>query len=557
MGRDDALEPEDSPEIIETEKKPSLRYRGRYLYSMSDPEGSAVKRAEAVHIDPGTLIFVPSPLLFYGFTELLRKLPENAHILCVETDQQLMSVSSSVMPDVLRKDKRITFVRTDDPRQIHYTLKSINPLRFRRAVLLPLSGGYALDAGRYKTLFETLENGINSEWQNRMTSIHMASLWFRNLFKNLAAPGNAVRSEESLPLSRPVLLTGAGISLEDSIPIIKHVRKDVFLLTVDTALPVLEKHRIAPDAVCMMEGQVYNIFDFLGSSSRSAALFADLCSYPGALRLFKGPVRLFCSEFTDSRLFQRLGDRDCLPWTVPPLGSVGVTALYIAKHITQAPVFFTGLDFAYTRGKTHARGAPAHTSLLYRSDRLHPPIPFDSTVNRSRVFVKGKQTDDGGDMISDFVLQSYLSPFNSVIGTDNRCYDISNFGAANRARHVVSMKEMETIISAFKKRREAPRPDSDTKARFVDPLKVREFFTEELSLLTKAYNAGSLYIRSDRSTGCFDHAVAALREVDYCYLHFADAGTNTAWDTGFIKRALISVQHYAGIIKNCLGILGF
>jgi len=60
-----------------------------------------------------------------------------------------------------------------------------------------------------------------------------------------------------------------------------------------------------------------------------------------------------------------------LPWlAAPPLGSVGVHAVHAARRLGPGPVLAAGLDFAYERGKTHARGAPALQAEERRQTRL-------------------------------------------------------------------------------------------------------------------------------------------------------------------------------------------
>lgn len=544
------------PEIIETDTNPTVRYRGRFLYNRKDPKGSVEKRLELSAIQPNTLVFIPSPLLFYGFGKLVKKIPKGCHILCVEADQELMAFSAEHLPDFYRGMDPVTFIRADREEQILAVLSDLGPCNYRRAQLLPLSGGYSINADIYKRMFSALEKTIQSAWQNRMTSIHMASLWFGNLFKNI---GNMASTQQRIPplvQTKPVVVTGAGLSLEGSIPTLQKYRDRFFLLTVDTALPVLEHNGIRPDGICVMEGQMYNQYDFIGSRTLNALLFADITSFPGTLRLFTGPRYLFLSEFTESPLFDRMRRYSILPELVPPLGSIGVTALYIAKQITRGAVIFTGLDFAYTLGKTHANGAPAHTLLLKNADRKTPPVPYIACLKRPRFRTSGKMRGRKAQVMTDLVLHSYLGPLNDVIGNDDRCYDFGLFGAANKARLLTTESEFLSLIdtadSTTAESNERRRDGNDADISLEN---VRQFISEEIKLLQEAIAVGTRYITKDQSEKSSEAVVQALRAVDYIYLHFPDKPPLPRKEVGFVKRAVISTGRYLKILQNSLNMV--
>ncbi len=544
------------PELIETPTKPAVRYRGRRLYSGTNPEHGAVKRLEGLRLQTKTLVVVPSPLLFYGFSRLMELLPPKCHILCIETDQKLMAFSTARMPAGLRGSGLITFVRTDSAEQIHRVVTDLGPWNFRRAVLLPLSGGYALHSGKYRELFSVIESCIRSSWQNKMTSIHMASLWFRNLFSNLSACTGAVLDVPELAGKKPVVVTGAGISLEESIPLLKNYRDSFFLLTVDTALPVLELHGILPDGICILEGQMYNHYDFLGTAARGTAVFADITAYPPSLRFFTGPHYLFFSEFAPSVLIDRMHRHAVLPRVFPPLGSIGVTALNIAKHITSGPVIFTGLDFAYRIGKTHAKGAPGHTALLCGASRTLPPLPYGVCIRRPRFQAEAKPNNPEKTVTTDLVLHSYLEPLNSVIADGGRCFDIAGYGVRNKAALLPDAAAFEDLLRQTGTGR-CGGADRGRRGNTLQGAAVKNFLQEESRFLDEAVDAGTHFITTDQSSGSAERTMELLSRTDYVYLHFPDAPPLPKEDPGFVKRAVISARKYRGLLSNCLDFSAF
>lgn len=550
---------ESGPEIVHTENGLAVRYRGRFLYNRKAPRESAVRRTLSAKLQEKTLVFFPSPLLFYGVPELLNHLPDDCHILCVETDQNLMKLSLDYIPGELRGSPNVSILRTESTDELASYLKTLGIRRFRRARLVTAGGGYRLDAETYKRLFDRVQEEIRQFWQNRMTSIHMGHLWLKNLLNNLMEGIAVPPIQFNTPVSKPVCVIGAGESLEHSVPLLKELRKEFYLLSVDTALPVLEAHEITPDGVCVMESQFANSYDFIGAKSRDAAGFLDLTSYPPLYRFFTGEKRIFCSRFGGNKLISRLEEAGMLPESVPPLGSVGVTGLYIACRLNTFPVFMTGLDFSYTLGKPHARGAPSHTLLLSRCNRMSPPLAYAETAARPIVTTEGK-TPLGPAVTTDLVLLSYAESFRTLIRREQRIYELGTanlppFGIANGAARVSSAAEVRNIIAEHRVTEETD-ADMPKNERVGGSEYLRAFLQKEKTLLQSCIQGGKHYITTSQDRRSKDAVLNALAEVDYIYLHFPDPPPLPSENVGFVKRAVISAEKFLTIIDKMLGILG-
>ena len=124
-----------------------------------------------------------------------------------------------------------------------------------------------------------------------------------------------------------------------------------------------------------LEGQHANIFDFFGHLD--LPLICDLTGTPTLLHQHKGPVSFILSRFARISLFDRLDEADIQIPGIPPLGSVGIAALHAALMLTPGPVYFTGLDFSFQPGKTHARSTPPLFRSLNDSCRIQPLLNFN------------------------------------------------------------------------------------------------------------------------------------------------------------------------------------
>ena len=173
----------DEPALIPTPEGPTVRYRGRLLYSSEAPRSSADRRARAAELPERALILVPSLSLGYGLGALLERCPPSSRILCVETDQSLMALA--VGRGELPRDPRLSIVRTDEPEAVARLVRRLGVERFRRCRLVSLSGGYLANRSIYDEMLSAVERLIASHWQNRMTQIHLGALWVRNCLENL------------------------------------------------------------------------------------------------------------------------------------------------------------------------------------------------------------------------------------------------------------------------------------------------------------------------------------------------------------------------------------
>jgi hypothetical protein len=429
------------PRLEDTGRGYTITYRGRALYSPADPRGAAVRRVKGLALQSGTLIFVPSVGLGYGLPELLEKLPDSCHVLCVEVDERLFKLALERAPSLPRGEK-LTVIRTSRPDQAAAAACRLGLWRFRRLVPLHLCGAYRLYRREYRELQQALEEEIRLYWQNKLTLMAMADLWLKNLFTNI---GLLPRSGDIRDLStkRPILVTGAGPSLDSSLEWIGAVRNRVILLASDTSLPVLGAVGLAPDWVFTLDAQIHTLGDFLPFREPGIKVLCDLTSNPQALRLFP-ELFFFSTRFHHLSLFDRLERASLLPTPLPPRGSVGVSAVEAALLLTTGPVLFTGLDFSYANGQTHARGTPSHLAGLSRCSRLEPcgMIAFGTLLSRPRMWQRGKT---GGRLLTDLVLFTYARQLAAINAASRRSFDLGREGLPVGAGRIASVAELAAV----------------------------------------------------------------------------------------------------------------
>lgn len=565
--------------LVETGRGLTVSYRNRNLYSPREPVAGAEKRAASVVIPPYSLVLLPSPVLFHGVATLLDRLPERCAVLAVEADEKLMAVSVAKAGAILR-DPRITYVRAGSLEAVRQLLATLDLGAFRRCVEVRLTGGYSFAAAFYEEIFDTVQNAIQERWRNRMTLIQLSNLWTKNLLLNLPELVQAGDLGE-VRVARPIVVVGAGESLEGAIPLIRELREELFLLAVDTARPSLAQAGLRPDALFVLEGQFVNVMDFVGTGdpklepvAEGHTLFADLCSSPAVLEMAHPPLTLFLSDFAPSALLRRLSAAGLRPLTIPPLGSVGIAALYCALELTDEAIFVAGIDFSFDPGKSHAKGTASHLAQLVKWSRISPPALF-SRGERSMIRLLDKRARE---VVSDPVLLSYHRLALDLLSRERRLFDVGARGLDLGISRCSSAEEMRRAMrrdparGSERSTGEGRSPHADGPSRpsarrleggrrLVSPPErreaIRRFLRGELALLESAEGVALDWLEApQRSEDSFDSAALALREVDYAYLHFPDSPPLPAPTEGFVKRAIESIERCRGWIGRSLDRVG-
>ena len=375
-----------------------LYYSDKRLYRNDSPRKGAEERARRFSGAPSTLVIVPSPLLGYGIDVLRQQCAANCHIACIEIDAELAKLAQQWLPrsfsgtNYYAINHEITCYlpwREEDKAKIYQKIRQHN---FRSAELVSLNGGYLLHNKRYQAILAFCRRAIRLHWQNRLTLIRMGRLWIRNIFRNLALfPPQANISQ--LHSNYPILVVGAGLSIEEYMETIAAYRNRICIVAVDTALSILQRHHIIPDMVVVVEARQWNVIDLseMAQSSAHYVMALDISANPSTHRISATQRCIqFCSRFAPLQFFNRLTQYGVASPLIPPLGSVGCVALYLAMQLSSAPIFTVGLDCGYEIGKTHAKGAPQlHWNILnwYRL-RPNPLVPF--SLARPSFFLSGK-----------------------------------------------------------------------------------------------------------------------------------------------------------------------
>ncbi len=557
------------PCLVQTPQGFSVSYQNRFLYSKYAPSRAILGAIGSLEILPGTLILALSPALWLGLRELLQKLPEDCFILGIEADESLHGFAQEKLTELknngenLSKIALLPFSENDYIVNILSGEKEIEGLNlphistFRRAVPIEMSAGTQFSKEKYFELASLSQNTIASFWKNRITLTKLGKLYSRNLFKNLANIPNAIDFKNLIQkIDRPIFVFGAGESIEETLRNIpKSEIEKCFVIAVDAASPSLKEMKIKIDAVVAVEGQLAIEKAYIGGAAKSSLIIADITSRKAVTRHTEKGFSYFASKYTDSTFFKNLTQKEFFPPQVPPLGSVGLTAVYIALLLRKSlnvPVFVSGLDFSFSLGRTHAKNAPAHIARLSQANRLNPAENYGAAFRIGAKLISGKNNIT---LFTDTALEGYAKSFTDTFAGLPNLYDAGKKGIQLGIQQITSEKlkaYLETIsVSPKESEKTSLLPyfastDKNEKTNYV-----REYLEAEEKALNRIKEL-LMFGKDVASCSCSieDELYTLIAPREYLFLHFPDGYKCKTSDLSFLKRVRGQIDFFLKDIKT-------
>ena len=554
----------------------TVQYKNRFLYSKYNPEKNIISAIEKTEILPGTLIMIFSPCLFYGIETLARKcgaeLGKSVFIIAVEAEEKLrrLSLEQNSRLEGLPKGA-LQFFPNDalNARGINSFLQALSsssekkiaglslppPGIFRRAIRFDFSGGVFFHADFYAQFFALSQNAIAQFWKNRLTLVKLGRLFCTNIFKNLPLAASGISFEHlEKKIEMPILVLGAGESLEKTILKLKALGEKIegiFIIAVDAALAPLLSAGIKIDAVVANEAQIAIEKAYIGTKGAAAflrkkpILFCDLVSRHTIPRITEFPSCFFFSEFDKNGFLANLERRGILPRKIPPLGSVGLSATYIATLLRKnesVPIFVSGLDFSFSCGKTHANGTMAHKARLLQNCRTAPCENYTTAFSQGAEMIFGK---NGKRVFTTKNLSGYAALFRNFFSETKNIFDCGEEGLdlGIVRGNLISFCEKE--FNPHFERKNFCSEETETQKIKIQK-NVLDFLQEErraLLALADILSNGENAQSRDNDIPYGEQILRLLESREYLHLHFPD-GESPKLEKNFLNRVRTQIDFF-------------
>ena len=235
-----------------------------------------------------------------------------------------------------------------------------------------------------------------------------------------------------------------------------------------------------------------------------------------------------------------------MPPANKPFGSVGLTAVYYALKFRKnenIPVYVCGLDFSYSTGLTHTKGALAHILRLIHTNRLNPAQNYTAAYGLGTEKIYGK---DGKIVITTPTLKSYAAMFRNFFAGEKNLFDAGTNGIDLGLPH----KGLDCFVA------DAPRNDDTHHSQSTDGLRHCEAegrgnpHAKDLDSFLINERKNLEYLR-DLLTGKTElkneDLLAEIKKVaeprEYLYLHFPD-GYKFSTSQSFLNRVRTEIDYF-------------
>ena len=342
---------------------PTVYVGNQALHSRYNPPAEAEKYINSLHFREGVRFFILlEPGLGYTAAVLRKKFPDSV-ILILHVSDFFVSRNSCA-------EERLVWSPGSGTTLLRFLEEHIQDTEAASVALVEWRPSQAVFGRAYVRLFAETVEYIKRADANKRTAENFGKRWFRNVFKNLAILKQAPRYR---PFAAPLVVAGAGPSLEEALPRLAEQKKksSLFILAVSSSAPALLAAGILPDLILSSDGgnwALLHLYEALRKPARgvfAAALTAALPSQISALPW----LPIGDGSLWQTTLLQGMG----LPFvSLPQRGTVTATALDLAFRLSRGNVYIAGADLGHRDIQTHARPHGFERLLTEKASRLNP-----------------------------------------------------------------------------------------------------------------------------------------------------------------------------------------
>ncbi|EOB0782657.1 motility associated factor glycosyltransferase family protein [Campylobacter jejuni] len=305
-------------------------------------------------------------LYFYGFGNgiLFKALLQNKnhqHIVVFEKDIEIIWIMFHILDFSHElQSARLMILENDKLQAQDYTeLCSSKPFfQFSRIYFLELMSHYYERfhediLGLNKKLAENFKNIILRNGNDPLDALQGIEQFVYNLPSMITHPSYKELLSKRKNLSDTAIIVSTGPSLTKQLPLLKKYANKATIFCADSSYPILAKHGIKPDYVCMLERTEITAEFFNNDFWEFDKDIVFVCAgvvHPKAIEYLKGKTFIITQKVLAFPYYINLKD---FSYTAVGL-SVAHTLSYLATYLSHKNIIFIGQDLAYAEnGNSH------------------------------------------------------------------------------------------------------------------------------------------------------------------------------------------------------------
>ncbi|HGG0467861.1 TPA: motility associated factor glycosyltransferase family protein, partial [Campylobacter jejuni] len=206
-----------------------------------------------------------------------------------------------------------------------------------------------------KKLAETFKYSILSHGNDPLDALQGIEQFVYNLPQMITHPSYKELLSKRKNLSDTAIIVSTGPSLTKQLPLLKKYANTATIFCADSAYPILAKHDIKPDYVCMLERSEFTAEFFnhdFGEFDREVCFIIKSVVHPNAINYLTKKTDNFTLVSTYASFIQYL-KLDYFGYFNMGF-SVAHMACYLSLHLNHKNIIFIGQDLAYAEnGNSH------------------------------------------------------------------------------------------------------------------------------------------------------------------------------------------------------------
>ncbi|EHD7094162.1 motility associated factor glycosyltransferase family protein [Campylobacter jejuni] len=308
-------------------------------------------------------------LYFYGFGNgvLFKALLQNKnhqHIVVFEKDIEIIWIMFHILDFSHElQSARLMILENDKLQTQDYTeLCSSKPFfQFSRIYFLELMSHYYERfhediLGLNKKLAENFKNSIVSYGNDPLDALQGIEQFVYNLPSMITHPSYKELLSKRKGISDTAIIVSTGPSLTKQLPLLKKYASKATIFCADSSYPILAKHGIKPDYVCMLErteitAEFFN-HDF-GEFDKDVVFICAGVVHPKAIEYLKGGNRkyLIMPRYLYFPIYIKLNKYFYFLYNTP---SVAHMSYFLSALLNHKNIILIGQDLAYAKnGNSH------------------------------------------------------------------------------------------------------------------------------------------------------------------------------------------------------------
>lgn len=413
-------------------------YRGKALHSLYNPEKESEKSIRALFKscnNPDTVVF-PGLGCGYGPFACSEFYP-GTNIVVVEPEPGFLYLIMLFMD--CRKFFAVKNLSIVLGQEISVVPEILNALKSNNVVLYDQPAVRETAPDFFEDLSALVKRTASKNKINSNTLKKFGNLWKRNMFRNLPFLSSLPPIDVWKDFAGgkyPVLLAGAGPSLDDVLDYIPLLAKSHIIVCVDTALRALLAKGVEPDFLVTVDPQYWNSRHIRGLKSCGTNVITESGVYPSVFQFQGKDFFLFSSLFPFG---QYLEERTEKRHALGAGGSVATTAWDFSRYLNPSSIHIAGLDLSYPGGKTHFKGSLFESMELSSAYRLENSETASSSVYFSGGRIFGEDYS-GRKLATDSRMKLYSWWFESRLAGGN---SVDSFVIGKTGLKIPGMKTKE------------------------------------------------------------------------------------------------------------------